>query len=73
MFNRVHAVFSLLATFMLALAVASTVLAPAAEAQSLTWKRISPKKSPSPRAYSAMAYDPVSKKVVLFSGYDGKT
>ena len=33
------------------------------------WKKLSPSKSPSARAYPAMAYDPVSKKVVLFGGF----
>ena len=33
-----------------------------------TWKKLSPLKSPAARLYPAMAYDPVSKKVVLFGG-----
>src|SRR5271167_1316409 len=70
--HRVGAISSLLAaTAVLAFAAASPAFTPAAEAQSVTWKRLFPKQSPSARAYSAMAYDPVSKKVVLFGGYDG--
>ncbi len=34
------------------------------------WKKLLPGVSPSARAAHAMAYDPVSKKVVLFGGYD---
>jgi len=33
------------------------------------WTKLSPATSPSARSYPAMAYDPVSKKVVLFGGY----
>ncbi len=36
----------------------------------VAWKRLSPTVSPSPRAAFAMAYDPVSARVVLFGGYD---
>ena len=72
MFNRVRVISSLLgATAVLALAAASPTFAPAAEAQSVTWKQLSPKKSPSTRAFTAMAYDPVSKQVVNFGGFDG--
>jgi Galactose oxidase, central domain len=35
-----------------------------------TWKKLAPATAPKARAYPAMAYDPVSKKVVLFGGYD---
>jgi len=35
-----------------------------------TWKKLAPATAPKARAYAAMAYDPVSKKVVLFGGYD---
>jgi hypothetical protein len=35
-----------------------------------TWKKLAPATAPKVRAYAAMAYDPVSKKVVLFGGYD---
>jgi Galactose oxidase, central domain len=34
-----------------------------------TWKRLAPATSPSLRSYPAMAYDPVSKKIVLFGGF----
>ncbi len=38
-------------------------------AQTLTWKQLSTAASPSPRIYPAMAYDAVSKKLVLFGGF----
>jgi hypothetical protein len=72
MFNRVRTISSLLAgTAVLACVATSPSFAPAAKAQSVTWKRLSPRMSPSARTYSAMAYDPVSKKVILFGGFDG--
>ena len=38
-----------------------------------TWIPLHPANSPSPRAVSAMAYDPVSKKVVMFGGFNDTT
>src|SRR5512140_329297 len=38
-----------------------------------SWKRLLPAASPTPRAAHAMAFDPVSGKVVLFGGYDATT
>src|SRR5579863_875192 len=74
MFYRIGAISRLLAAVaLLALVTALFTFAPAAEAQSVTWKKLSAKNSPSARAYSAMAYDPVSKKIVLFSGFNGTT
>ena len=35
--------------------------------------QLNPATSPSPRAVSAMAYDPVSKKVVMFGGFNDTT
>jgi hypothetical protein len=67
MFNRVRIITLAVA----AIVATSLVLVPAVAAQSVTWKRLAPTKSPSARAYSAMAYDPVSKKVVLFGGFNG--
>jgi hypothetical protein len=73
MFSR-RAVFSQFATIAaLVFLTVSLAFAPEAEAQSVTWKQLFPKKSPSARAFSAMAYDPVSKKVVVVGGYDGNT
>ena len=40
---------------------------------SVSWRRLFPTDSPSPRASFAMAYDPVSQRVVLFGGYDAST
>jgi hypothetical protein len=50
-------------TCLLALAAAQPVLVHAS-----TWKMLLPATSPAARSYAAMAYDPVSKKVVLFGG-----
>ncbi|MBV9103016.1 MAG: hypothetical protein JO060_05450 [Candidatus Eremiobacteraeota bacterium] len=38
-----------------------------------TWMKITTRDRPSRRAAFAMAYDPVSKKVVLFGGYSGSS
>jgi hypothetical protein len=70
MLNRIH--FALLprpAATLMMLAILAPTLTLAAQAQSLTWKKLSPLQSPAARAASAMAYDPVSKKVVLFGGF----
>lgn len=48
------------------------VCMPAAAADSPTWTQLFPANSPSPRFIGAMAYDPVSQKIVLFGGYDGR-
>jgi hypothetical protein len=42
----------------------------AAAEPSTVWLRIILPESPSPRADAAMAYDPISKKIVLFGGFD---
>jgi len=46
-------------------------LSVSASAGDLTWTQLFPATSPSPRSIAAMAYDPVSQKIVLFGGYDG--
>lgn len=51
-----------------ALMVAAGSRAAAADAPTLTWTQLSPAESPSARTGPAMAYDPVSKKIVLFGG-----
>ncbi len=43
----------------------------ASDNSSLNWFQVSPGVSPPERAYPSMAYDPVSKKIVLFGGYNG--
>lgn len=53
----------LLAAVVFLIAAAQPALVHAAN-----WKRLGPAKSPSARIYPAMAYDPVSKKIVLFGG-----
>ena len=43
---------------------------PSACASTVTWLKVNPASSPSDRSAMAMAYDPVSKKVVVFGGFD---
>ena len=59
-------------TAVLTLVAVVPVVAHASDPGSANWKKLSPATSPSPRYLPAMAYDPVSKKVVLFGGF-GKT
>jgi hypothetical protein len=40
----------------------------AGDAGSANWKKLAPPNSPPARAFPTMAYDPVSKKIVLFGG-----
>jgi uncharacterized SAM-binding protein YcdF (DUF218 family) len=47
---------------------AALVLAGAQPLVASTWEMLSPATAPPARAYAAMAYDPVSNKVVLFGG-----
>ena len=54
---------------LLAILLSSAIIASAAGA-TVTWLKVSPPSSPSARAAMTMAYDPVSKKVVLFGGFD---
>lgn len=61
MFSRAQRITTLLA------AVAGFALA-TAQLNASTWKRLSPVTSPSARALPAMAYDPVSDRIVLFGG-----
>jgi Galactose oxidase, central domain len=64
MFSRAQRITTLLAVVAgLALATAQPVLLNAS-----TWKRLSPITSPSARSLCAMAYDPVSDRIVLFGG-----
>jgi kelch motif-containing protein len=48
----------------------SVALLPSASAQAASWVLLKPTNSPSARAAFAMAYDPISRKVVLFGGFD---
>ena len=43
---------------------------PSACASTVTWLRMNPATTPSARSAMVMAYDPVSKKVVVFGGFD---
>jgi hypothetical protein len=60
----------------LALLTAASLFVPHAlplPMRSPTWVRVLPATSPSARAAHAMAYDPVSGKIVLFGGFSGAT
>jgi len=64
MFSRIQVISSVFFVVAgLALAAAQT-----APVQVSTWKRLSPGTSPEARVYPAMAFDPVSNKVILFGG-----
>ena len=45
--------------------------ASAADVPTVNWMKLTPGTSPPGRSYPAMAYDPVSQKVVLFGGFNG--
>jgi Galactose oxidase, central domain len=47
-----------------------TTLSFVADASTLTWNKLTPTKKLPPRASFASAYDPVSKKVVIFGGFN---
>ncbi len=59
-------------TAVLTFAAVLPVLTHASDPGSANWTKLSPATSPSARFGQAMAYDPVSKKIVLFGGI-GKT
>src|SRR5579872_482748 len=63
MFSRRQATACLLAGV-----IAIAITSQPAFSQTLTWKQLSLTTSPPPRMYPAMAYDAVSKKLVLFGG-----
>ncbi len=65
MFQRLLPCFSVVALALFAF----PTFAPAADIPSVSWTQLSPSSSPSARAYPAMSYDPVSKKVVMFGGF----
>src|SRR5438552_1068094 len=54
----------------LTLAVTASVNAATAAPGTLTWAKLRPATTPSPRAGAAMAYDPGLGRVVMFGGYD---
>jgi hypothetical protein len=53
------------------LAIGIALPAMADDAHSIGWMQIAPPTSPSARSYPAMTYDPVSRKVIMFGGFDG--
>jgi hypothetical protein len=72
MLARSHVTKSLLIlTATVSLVALLAVLTHASGPASANWTKLSPATSPSARVYSAMAYDPVSKKIVLFGGFGG--
>src|ERR1700704_997407 len=60
----------LVAFFMVAVLAGSAM---AADARVVSWVQIFPTNSPSARQGPMVAYDPVSRKVVLFGGLDSST
>ena len=57
--------------FLCGLAVSIVSRAIAVDAPSIGWLQLAPPAFPSARSYAAMTYDPISKNVVLFGGFDG--
>ena len=51
----------------------TTMLSFAADPSALTWKKLKPTAGLPPRAAFASAYDPISKKVVVFGGNDNQS
>lgn len=55
----------------LAVLVSISVAALAADVPAVNWTKLNPGTSPPSRSYPAMAYDAVSKQVVVFGGFNG--
>jgi hypothetical protein len=53
--------------------LATTMLSFAADPSALTWKKLKPANVLPPRAAFASAYDPISKKIVVFGGNNNQT
>jgi hypothetical protein len=64
--------FMLKMTRLVLLILFAPTIAAAADVSAVSWSQLSPPTSPAARSYPAMAYDPVSKRVVLFGGYSAK-
>jgi hypothetical protein len=69
--NRVTR-FLLTALALLMFAAVVPLLSHASDAGAANWTKLSPATSPTVRFGQAMAYDPVSKKIVLFGGFGQK-
>jgi hypothetical protein len=70
-FNRTYQ--TLRATVAMALFVlATTMLSLSSDAPTLTWTKLKPAKGLPARADFASAYDPISKKIVVFGGTNGQ-
>ena len=63
--NRIRVFYAVLITVWLALS--TCVLA--ADIPTVNWAQLSPSTLPTARSYAAAAYDPVSKKIVVFGGF----
>ena len=66
MFSSPRLLFNWLGTFLMVAVLAGS--AAAADSGALSWVQIFPATSPSAREGPMVAYDPVSRKVVLFGG-----
>lgn len=63
----------LAAVFALVFVIAIIAVPPCATAApNVSWTQLTPATSPAARAYPSMAYDPVSKKIILFGGFSAK-
>jgi hypothetical protein len=71
MFSAPRSLFNWLVTFLMIAVLAGS--ATAADTRTLNWVQIFPANSPSAREGPMVAYDPVSRKVVLFGGLDSST
>jgi hypothetical protein len=66
MFRSPRSLFNCLVAFLMVAVLACS--ATAADSRTLNWVQIFPATSPSAREGPMVAYDPVSRKVVLFGG-----
>ncbi|MCU1301893.1 MAG: hypothetical protein JWQ87_2177 [Candidatus Sulfotelmatobacter sp.] len=68
--KRIHSavVISLAALLFMMVCITPTI---ASGASGLNWTQLSPASSPPARSYPSMAFDPISRQVVLFGGYNG--
>ncbi|HZQ22084.1 MAG TPA: kelch repeat-containing protein [Terriglobales bacterium] len=71
--QQVHRSVRLLSVtaFLIALCVPSAFTQDRFASPALRWLQVNTAQSPSARSAPAMAYDPVSKKIVMFGGWDG--
>jgi hypothetical protein len=70
--NRFRMFPAVLAMVVVVAMIALPPCAIAADVPTVSWMQLSPTTSFTPRSYAAVAYDPVSKKVVIFGGLSSK-